>query len=230
MRQVAGKGDPEADAAIHNAIEQALLQGRLPPGLRLGEHRLAAAFGVSRERIRKVLHRLAAERRLEVVPNRGVRVPRPDPAEIRAVYAARRVLEAGILLQLCRQAPRDLPARLRAHLAEERAAAEAGDRAASIRLSGAFHLLLVDALENAELSRMARDLLARSSVMMMVYAPPRQASCAVEEHAGIVAALEAGDAPRALALADHHFSHVEDRLRGEPLSPQDVDLAAIFAG
>jgi DNA-binding GntR family transcriptional regulator len=224
------KADPNADEAIHRAIEAAILNGRLPPGLRLGEHRLAAIFGASRERIRKVLHRLAAERRLEIVPNRGVRVPCPSEAEVRAIYEAHQVLEAGVLVQLGQRVIPALLARLDAHLAEERAAAERGDRAASIRLSGAFHLYLVDALGNAELSRMLRDLLSRSSVMVTVYEPAHQSLCAVEEHGAIVAALRAGDTAGALHASRHHFRHVEERLR--PMPPAKgaaVNLEAAFA-
>lgn len=218
------KARPDVDAAIHRAIEEAILEGRLAPGLRLGEHRLAAIFGVSRERVRKVLLRLAAERRLEVVPNRGARVPRPSPKEVRAIYEARRVLEAGVLLQL-RPTP-DLLARLDANLAEERAASEAGDRAASIRLSGAFHLHLVDALGNPELSRMLRDLLSRSSVMVMVYEAARESCCAVSEHGMIVEALRSGNTAAAMALSRSHFDHVEGRVRVRAESPGSVDLAA----
>jgi DNA-binding GntR family transcriptional regulator len=224
------KAHPEADAVIHAAIEAAILHGRLPPGLRLGEHRLAAVFGVSRERIRKVLHRLAAERRLEIIPNRGARVPCPTEAEVRAIYEAHRVLEAGVLVQLARQVTPALLSRLDAHMAEERVAAERGDRAASIRLSGAFHLHLVDALGNPELSRMLRDLLSRSSVMVTVYEPAHQSPCAVEEHGGIVAALRAGEMAQALHASRHHFLHVEERLRLMPPAREAaVDLRAAFA-
>ena len=96
---------------------------------------LAEIFGVSRERIRKVLHRLGAERRLEMIPNRGARVPRPTLDDVRSVYEAHRVLEAGVLAQLVRLVDDALLERLDAHLAEERAAAKRGDRAASVRLS-----------------------------------------------------------------------------------------------
>jgi DNA-binding GntR family transcriptional regulator len=224
------KADPGADEAIHRAIEAAILNGRLPPGLRLGEHRLAAIFGASRERIRKVLHRLAAERRLEIVPNRGVRVPCPSEAEVRAIYEAHRVLEAGVLVQLGHRVDPALLARLDAHLAQERSAAERGDRAASIRLSGAFHLHLVDALGNAELSRMLRDLLSRSSVMVTVFEPAHQSLCAVDEHGAIVAALRAGEMAAALHASRHHFLHVEERLRPMPAAHgAAVDLEAAFA-
>src|SRR5271163_1760626 len=74
------------DDGVHAEISRALFEGRLTPGSKLPEHRLAKLFNVSRERIRKVLHRLVAERRLEAIPQRGVFVPNPSPQEIRTVY------------------------------------------------------------------------------------------------------------------------------------------------
>ena len=73
------------------------------PGAKLPEHRLAAIFHVSRERVRKVLHRLVAERRLEAIPQRGVFVPKPTVEEIARVYLAHRVFEAGVIAELARQ-------------------------------------------------------------------------------------------------------------------------------
>lgn len=218
------------DAAIHEAIAHAILEGRLKAGSRLPEHRLAELFGVSRERIRKILHRLAAERRLELVPNRGVRVPSPSLDDIHRVYEAHRVLEAGVLAQLVNTVDDALLAKLDAHLAAERAAAERNDRAESVRLSGAFHVHLVDALGNPELSRFLRELLSRSSVMVSVYEPASQSICAVDEHGAIVEALRARDPARAISLSRHHFHHVEQRLRLEPPSDdRAVDLDAVFA-
>lgn len=222
------KADPDTDVAIHQAMERAIMDGRLKAGTKLAEHRLAESFGVSRERIRKVLHRLAAERRVEIVPNRGARVPQPSLADIKAVYEAHRVLEAGVLVQLVRILDDAILARLDAHLAEERQAAVVGDRAASVQLSGAFHIHLVDALGNAELSRFLRDLLSRSSVMVSVYEPASQSLCAVDEHGAIVAALRARDVTRAIELSRHHFLHVEQRLRFEPATEPVQDLGAIF--
>jgi DNA-binding GntR family transcriptional regulator len=222
--------EPDVDEAIHGAIARAIMQGRLRAGTRLPEHRLAEIFGVSRERIRKVLHRLAAERRLELSPNRGARVPSPSIDDVKRIYEAHRVLEAGVLTQLVAVVDDELCAKLDAHLAAERAAAERRDRAESVRLSGAFHLHLVDALGNPELSRFLRDLLSRSSVMVSVYEPASQSICAVDEHGAIVEALRAKDLARAIDLSRHHFLHVEHRLRLEPAPEIAADLDSVFAG
>lgn len=227
-RRRTGKADPETDEAIYQAILRAMLEGKLKAGTKLVENPLAQIFKVSRERIRKVLHRLGAERRLEMIPNRGARVPRPTLDEVRSVYEAHRVLEAGILVQLVRVLDDKLLARLDAHLAEERMAANRGDRANSVRLSGAFHIHLVDALGNADLSRFLRDLLSRSSVMVSVYEPATQSICAVDEHGAIVEALRARDIARAIEVSRDHFLHVEGRLRLEKEASASEDLAAIF--
>ncbi len=229
-RKKSQKADPEADEAIHGAILKAIMEGRLKAGTKLAEHRLAECFGVSRERVRKVLQRLGAERRIEIIPNRGARVARPSLEDIRAVYEAHRVLEAGVLVQLGQVLDEDILSALDAHLKEERAAAERGDRAASVRLSGAFHLLLVDGLGNAELSRFLRELLSRSSVMVSVYEPANQSLCAVDEHGAIVEALRARDIPRAIHLSRHHFLHVEQRLKLDTDPGEAPDLMEIFAG
>ena len=119
--------------------------------------------------------------------------------------------------------------RLDAHLAEERAAAARGDRAASVRLSGAFHLHLVDALGNPDLSRFLRDLLSRSSVMVSVYEPATQSICAVDEHGAIVEALRARDVARAIDVSREHFLHVESRLHlDDDPAPASEDLTSVF--
>jgi DNA-binding GntR family transcriptional regulator len=227
-RRRSGKADPAADESVYQAILRALMEGKLKAGVKLAEVPLAEIFGVSRERIRKVLHRLGAERRLEMIPNRGARVPRPTLADVRGVYEAHRVLEAGVLAQLIAVLDDALLARLDAHLAAEHAAALAGDRAASVRLSGAFHIHLVDALHNPELSRFLRDLLSRSSVMVSVYEPATESICAVNEHGAIVAALRARDVTRAIHVSREHFRHVESRLRLDDATPATQDLAAVF--
>ena len=211
-RKRAAHDGPAIDDGVHGALTRALFEGRLAPGSKLPEHRLAAIFGVSRERVRKVLHRLVAERRLERIPRRGTFVPNPSPEEIRTVYRAHRVFETGVLTQLVKELNDALISRMDAHLRDEREVATRADRAASVRLSGEFHMLLVDSLKSPELSRFLRELLARSSLMVSAFEPARLSLCSVDEHAAIAEALKARNVERAIALSNEHFIHIEDRL------------------
>jgi DNA-binding GntR family transcriptional regulator len=216
------------DDSVHAEISRALFEGRLTPGSKLPEHRLAKLFDVSRERIRKVLHRLVAERRLEAIPQRGVFVPNPSQQEIRTIYQAHRVFEAGVLAQLAQSEDATILQRVKAHLAREREAAARGDRAASVRLSGEFHMLLVDGLGNAELSRFLRELLGRSSLMVSAFEPARLSLCGVDEHVAIAAALEVRDRDRAIALSQEHFRHIEERLAQGIVERSELDLEEVF--
>lgn len=223
------KGDVETDEAVYGALLAAILEGRLEAGAKLAETPLARAFGVSRERIRKVLHRLVAERRLEAIPNRGVRVPQPTLEDVRAIYQAHRVLEAGILRELAGGIDDTLIRRLEDHVAAEQRAAMERDRAASVRLSGEFHLVLADSLGNAPASAFLRDLLSRSSVMVSIYENPLDSLCGVHEHGAIVAALKARDADEAIRLSGAHFRHIESRLRLKRSEGEKLDVAALFS-
>jgi DNA-binding GntR family transcriptional regulator len=122
------------------------------------------------------------------------------------------VFEAGVIAELARRSSGSILDRIESHLDDERAAVERGDRAASVRLSGEFHLMLVDSLNNPELSRFLRELLARSSLMVSAFEPARLPLCGVDEHAAVAAALREGDAEGAIALSGGHFHHIEERL------------------
>ncbi len=227
--QTGGLEGPAIEEQVHGALSRALFEGRLTPGAKLPEHRLAAIFGVSRERIRKVLHRLVAERWLEAIPQRGVFVPNPTVEEIGRIYLAHRVFEAGVIAELARRPSGAMLDRIEAHLKEERAAVERGDRAASVRLSGEFHLMLVDSLDNPELSRFLRELLTRSSLMVSAFEPARLSLCGVDEHAAIAAALRAGDAERAIALSGDHFHQIEERLAQGLVSRSNLSIEQALA-
>jgi hypothetical protein len=56
--------------------------------------------------------------------------------------------------------------------------------------------MLVDSLNNPELSRFLRELLARSSLMVSTFEPARLLLCGVDEHAAIATALGEGMAKR----------------------------------
>ncbi|WP_235867026.1 GntR family transcriptional regulator [Roseibium marinum] len=222
------KSAPEIDEMVYDRLSNALMEGKLRAGTKLAEHKLADALGVSRERVRKALHRLAADRRIDIIPNRGARVPSPSAEEIRAVYQAHRTLEAGVLLQLGTSLSEAMLTSLEQHLHKERDAARANDRALSVRLSGEFHILLVDALDNAELSRFIRDLLSRSSIMVSLYEHSGHSACGVDEHAAIVEALRKGDPMSAVALSRDHFTHVQERLDFPAADSAPVNFQDIF--
>jgi DNA-binding GntR family transcriptional regulator len=211
------------EEAVHRTLARTLLAGRLAPGTQLVETRLAAVFDVSRERIRKVLHRLGHEKLLELIPNRGAFVSNPTLAQAREIYEARRIVEGGIAARLAgRLSPAQL-SQLEEHDRREHEALHAGDRAASIRLSGEFHLLLAGFTGSPFVERELQELVSRTSMLVAFFEPAASSACGCEEHEEIVDALAKGDASRALRAMHAHLSLIETRL-----VPRDVPLESGF--
>ena len=109
----------DSEEAVYDTVSRALLAGRLTPGTPLRETALAEVFGISRERVRKILLRLGTNRLIELVPNRGAFVASPSLEQARDIYEARRILEGGIVGHLAPTLGPEQAALLTAHMARE---------------------------------------------------------------------------------------------------------------
>ena len=75
------------------ALRERIVAGLIPPGTRLGENRLAAAAGVSRNTAREAIRSLVPSRLVRHDANRGFAVAQLDEADVRDIFRARRTLE-----------------------------------------------------------------------------------------------------------------------------------------
>ena len=213
---------PATEDRIYDTIAKALLAGRLAPGAQLVEARLAGIFGVSRERIRKVLHRLGHARLLELIPNRGAFVASPTLDQAREIYEARRIVEGGIVGRLAGRLTATQATALRAHAKLEEAALKRGDRALSIRLSGEFHTLLAECVASPFVLRQLQELVSRTSMLVAFFEPAASSECACEEHEEILGALLKGDPARSMKAMHTHLSLIETRLTPRAALPEAV--------
>lgn len=224
------RSGPAASAAgVYERIWNAIMDHSLPPETRLVEERLCEIFGLGRTRLRQVLQRLAHERVVTLMPNRGAIVSRPSIREAREVFAARRVLEAGIVQAFIENATRADFERIQEHVARERAAFVANDRRAMLKLSGDFHLVIAEIAGNSILIELLRDLISRSSLIIAVYQVPGTAPCPPNAHQDLVAALEKRS-PTAVELMMRHLGHLLADLRLEDSGPHAIDLRSVFSG
>ena len=215
--------------AIVRAVTSAIVEQRLPPGIKLAEDELGATFGVSRTIVRAALRSLAGERLVSIWPNRGAFVASPSVEEARQVFHARRVAEGALIRDAASRCRLADVAVLRHHLAEESAAPARGDRSAAIRLSGDFHRRIGTIAGQDVLLAFVSELIARSALVIALYGTTRASSCGTSEHEGLVEALERHDADRAEALMLHHLAHVEADLDLGRAGTAPVDLAAALS-
>jgi len=215
--------------AIYERILNAVMEHRLPPGTKLIEEKLGAAFSVSRTKIRQVLGRLAHDGVATVYPNRGTFVSSPTVEEARHVLEARRLIEPALIRQFAEAGTKEQLARLREHVTLESKARAANERRSIIRLSGEFHMLIADMAGNPFLAKSLRELATLTCLIIALYDSPTVPACLHNEHEDIVDAVAAGDAKRAAALMVTHLNHVERALDMHVPVSEEIDLEAVFA-
>jgi DNA-binding GntR family transcriptional regulator len=174
----------------------------------LVESELCEIFGVGRTRVRQVLQRLAHERVVTLMRNRGAMVSRPSVREAREVFAARRLIEANIVETFIKSATRKDVKRLQEHVAREQDAWRGNDRRA----------ILLEVL---------RDLVSRSSLIIAVYQSPGASLCPPDAHRELTATLERRERA-AIKLMIQHLDHVFAELMLEERNGNGIDLKTVF--
>jgi DNA-binding GntR family transcriptional regulator len=89
-----GKDARTLGASVTNALRNAIIRGKLPPGRPLGQEYLARLFDVSRVPIRESLRQLASEGLVEVQPHKGAIVAHLSLDELDELYAIIWALES----------------------------------------------------------------------------------------------------------------------------------------
>ncbi len=126
-------------------LRQSILLGRIEPGQALTIRGLAAELGVSAMPVREALRELVAERGLELMDNRRVRIPLMTIERFDDLIAARVVLEAEAAARAMPYVTDALIARLEAQDAVINEAEAARDYDAWIGANFAFHAMLYGA-------------------------------------------------------------------------------------
>jgi DNA-binding GntR family transcriptional regulator len=216
-----------SSASIADDIAAAIAARKLPPGTKLREEALSRVYSVSRTKVRAALLILSKDKLINIGPDKGAFVSQPTEAEARDVFATRRIIEAALAAEfVARARPADY-ARLEKHIRSERAAVSKKDPKVRSQLLGDFHVLLAQVVGNQVLTEILHELVARSSLITMLYQSVRDAACSSDEHVSFLQAARAGDTQKAVAVMLDHLSHVEAALRfdgGGEAAP--VDLVA----
>jgi DNA-binding GntR family transcriptional regulator len=218
----AGEGEGNATQRIVDAITAAIVERRLMPGTKLGEQQLADLFAVSRTIVRQALNRLSRDHLITLEPARGAFVARPSVEEARQVFQVRRLVEVSMVRQLCAVVTDTQVAELRRHLEHEGDAVARTDVTGRTRLLADFHVVLARMLGNEVLAQLLADLLARCSLVALMYQSAHSAGHSAAEHVAIVDAIEHRDSRAAARLMESHLDHVERDLQ---LQPRVSDLA-----
>jgi DNA-binding GntR family transcriptional regulator len=200
------------DEISYTRLREAIASGELMPSERLVESGLADSLGVGRAAIRTAIARLAQERLVERIPNRGARVRRFSDDEVLDVLAVRMAIECLTVRRAAENATADDIKRMSLVLDEMEEAAKSGNTPGFGETNLVFHNELLRIANNETATRMLDSLLSHRFQLARL-TTPSQPLDRLAEHRRILAAVEAGDADTAEAEMRHHLSGMIERWR-----------------
>ncbi|MFJ5156409.1 GntR family transcriptional regulator [Streptomyces sp. NPDC088353] len=182
--------------------KEAILSGRFPEGSFLEEKVVSDEAGVSRTPVREALHRLAAEKFIDLLPRRGAQVRRVTAGELFETYEMRQVLEIHGFRILCEKHI-EIPAELSEHLdlmedPDRLARCRSGDRdaiAEHAKMDFFFHYSFVKATGNSVLIDLYTSLQPRHQRIGVraVSVRPKRLTVIGPEHRALLEALTVHD-------------------------------------
>jgi len=238
--------------AIAQDVAAAIIERRLPPGTWLREEALGKVYSVSRTKVRAALVMLTKDKLIENIPDKGCFVCQPSVEEAREVFGVRRILEAEVVRLLIERAnPQDYE-RLAQHVQREREALHqtlphalhtptASPRPPAVpdsrsiahstreKLLGDFHVVLAETVGNGTLAELVREMVARSSLIAMLYHTTNDPQCSTQEHEEFLQLCRSGDVAAAVQCMDAHLRRIEANLQLESERTVDRPLNLVSA-
>ncbi len=189
---------------VAEQLRQRIFRRELEPGSWIDELKIAEEFGISRTPLREALKVLAAEGLVTMKLRRGAYVTEVSDKDLRDVYHLLSLLESDAAGVVAARATAEQLQELQA-LHRDLAAAVA-DRDRFFALNERFHMRLLELADNRWRNQMVADLrkvmkLNRHNSLL------KQGRIAesLQEHAQILAALQARDAEAAVQATRAHF-------------------------
>jgi DNA-binding GntR family transcriptional regulator len=211
---------------VTERIEAAIIDGRLEPGSRISEQKLATSMGVSRGPLREAIRRLEGRKLVTRIPNVGVRVAELSTQDLLELLQIRESLESlacGLAAtKMSDEEIDDLAALIASHQSQPRLQ----DGSGYYQDSGDhdFHFRIVKASGNQRLIQMLCEELYD---LLRVYryrssTSAGRANEALAEHKAIIDALRSRDPAKAQACMAQHLrkarSNVEQQLMSRTTS------------
>lgn len=143
---------------VFETIRQGIITGRFAPGQRLVIRDLESEIGYSRSTFREAFRRLAAERLVSLVPNRGVTVQRLTLPEMADLFEIRELLEGQAARRAAERIGEGDHRRRFSAMWDKVRRGDPADRADFIASNQLFHGTIVDLAGNSRLPGMLDQL------------------------------------------------------------------------
>jgi DNA-binding GntR family transcriptional regulator len=192
---------------VEDTILAAIGAGVLKPGSLCSMQTLADQLGVSRTPVREAMLRLQHRGIVTMVRNQGVMILGHSPEDLKEIFQVRRWLEVPAVREAALRADDAVKAALSENYHRMEEAARAGDRTGVEQADRAFHVAILDLVDNARLNRLVSDL--RDSCIAsdpVAKQRPGALDRITEQHRRILDGIVAGDPEAAAAAMEGHLT------------------------
>jgi DNA-binding GntR family transcriptional regulator len=198
---------------IRDQLIEEILNGRLSPGDRIVETRIAQQFGVSQAPVREALRDLELFGFIVSAPFRGAIVRKITTEELLQIYPIRAAIEGVAAREAAtRFTERGLKNLDRLFLMMRKTAAR-GDLRGAIDADLAFHLAIVEASGNRLLNQFWERLRLSTTTFITVLKSHRSLVEIADRHALVIAALRTREPNEAERVMRHHIEEPGEWLR-----------------
>jgi DNA-binding GntR family transcriptional regulator len=195
-------------------LEEMIVTMQLPPGSTVSEAGLSALLGIGRTPIREALHRLARERLVVIMPQRGIIVSEINVGSQLRLLELRRELERLIARSAARRATETELQRFREIATGLEAAAKTNNPTTFLRLDREFNQLAATAARNEFLSGSMALIHSLSRRFWYVhYQRVADMPLAAKLHANVARAIADRDEHAAAAASDALLDYLEEFTR-----------------
>ncbi len=196
---------------IASYVRDLIMSGQLRSGERIRLDPMAEALGVSPTPVREALMSLRAEGFVELEPRKGFVVVPISAGDVRDLFGAQAYLAGELAARACRSMDEETLGWLRLHQQKLAQAAKASDFDAIEAENHHFHRQINRTADSPKLAWML-GVLARYSPRKFYATIDGWPKASLEDHEGILHALECRDAEAARQAMHTHIVHAGDLL------------------
>ncbi len=199
---------------IANFVREAIIVGKLKPGEKISEAKLADELHISRTPIREAIRMLESEGFVSIIPRRGTIVSEFSLEDLYEYFQIKACLEgfaaAGVVGKL---SERELN-KLKRLNEEEMAVVKAGDFTHYLRIHDDFHQIFLARTSNRKLFSLIQHMgfhIRRLEKIFINY-PEIFVNCS-KTHSNLIAAFEAHDAKKVREIVEQNILLIAENLK-----------------
>ncbi len=193
---------------VYDALRHAIVTVRVLPGASISENRICRSLGVSRTPVRSAIVRLAEDGLIDVYPQKGSFVAPIRLAAIAESRFIRRVLEVAVVRDAGAVWNATHSAAARAAIAEQARAIAAGESEAFFRADEHFHHIFSLAAGHEGAWAAIVQANSRLGRFHRLFGNKDRLPVVLQEHTGVIDALDAGEVDRAAHRLEDHIDKV----------------------